>query len=215
MALPTHLDAWRLCGFGRSHSPRDGPTTAIHVLIDRNCGCCGAWVEVLQSEGFDVAVQASMGSQLARYKLDHGIPQAMVSCHTGRIEGYTIEGHVPVADIRRLLDERLDAVGLAVPGMPCGSPGMGRKTNAMPMTCSSSGATARLKSMPAILLPDTGDCSSVSNQGTTSGAYNPPPLRSPRGSLSPRSLATPQPCTELAAHRVDPSGSAIAEPFKL
>ena len=66
-----------------------------------------------------------MGSQLARYKLDHGIPQAMVSCHTGRIEGYTIEGHVPVADIRRLLDERPDAVGLAVPGMPYGSLGMG------------------------------------------------------------------------------------------
>ncbi|MCA8881810.1 MAG: hypothetical protein KDA73_18075 [Rhodobacteraceae bacterium] len=52
-------------------------------------------------------------------------PQEMISCHTGRIEGYIIEGHVPVADIRRLLEERPDAVGLAVPGMPYGSPGMG------------------------------------------------------------------------------------------
>ena len=52
-------------------------------------------------------------------------PQEMISCHTGRIEGYMIEGHVPVADIRRLLEERPDAVGLAVPGMPYGSPGMG------------------------------------------------------------------------------------------
>jgi hypothetical protein len=66
-----------------------------------------------------------MGTLLARYKLDNGIPQEMVSCHTGRIEGYMIEGHVPVADIRRLLEERPDAVGLAVPGMPYGSPGMG------------------------------------------------------------------------------------------
>jgi hypothetical protein len=60
-----------------------------------------------------------------RYKLDSGIPQEMASCHTARVEGYMIEGHVPVADIRRLLGERPDAVGLAVPGMPYGSPGMG------------------------------------------------------------------------------------------
>ncbi|MGC8202577.1 DUF411 domain-containing protein [Aliiroseovarius sp. PTFE2010] len=98
---------------------------AIHVLKDPNCGCCGAWVEVLQSEGFDVTVEASMGTLLARYKLDNGIPQEMISCHTGRIEGYMIEGHVPASDIRRLLEKRPDAVGLAVPGMPYGSPGMG------------------------------------------------------------------------------------------
>jgi hypothetical protein len=98
---------------------------AIHVLKDPNCGCCEAWVEVLQSEGFDVTVEASMGTLLARYKLENGIPQEMISCHTGRIEGYMIEGHVPVADIRRRLEERPDAVGLAVPGMPYGSPGMG------------------------------------------------------------------------------------------
>ena len=58
-------------------------------------------------------------------KLDNGIPRGMVSCHTGRVDGYMIEGHVPVADIHRLLVERPDAVGLAVPGMPYGSPGMG------------------------------------------------------------------------------------------
>lgn len=98
---------------------------AIHVLKDPNCGCCGAWVELLESEGFDVTVEASMGTLLARYKLENGIPQEMISCHTGRIEGYMIEGHVPVADILRLLEERPNAVGLAVPGMPYGSPGMG------------------------------------------------------------------------------------------
>ena len=98
---------------------------SIHVLKDPNCGCCEGWIEILQSEGFDVTVQASMGTLLARYKSDNGIPQQMISCHTGKIAGYMIEGHVPPADIRRLLKERPDAVGLAVPGMPYGSPGMG------------------------------------------------------------------------------------------
>ncbi|SFZ84452.1 Uncharacterized conserved protein [Devosia enhydra] len=98
---------------------------ALHVLRDPNCGCCSAWVEILQADGFDVTVEESMGTALARYKLDNGIPQEMASCHTARVMGYMIEGHVPAADIRRLLDERPDAVGLAVPGMPYGSPGMG------------------------------------------------------------------------------------------
>jgi hypothetical protein len=98
---------------------------ALHVLKDPNCGCCSAWVEVLQSEGFDVTVEESMGTLLARYKLDNGIPKDMASCHTGKVEGYMIEGHVPPADIRRLLEERPKTVGLAVPGMPYGSPGMG------------------------------------------------------------------------------------------
>lgn len=97
----------------------------LHVLRDPNCGCCSAWVEILQADGFDVSVEDSMGTALARYKLDNGIPQEMSSCHTARVLGYMIEGHVPAADIRRLLDERPDAVGLAVPGMPYGSPGMG------------------------------------------------------------------------------------------
>ncbi len=101
----------------------DGP--AIHVMKDPDCGCCSAWIDILENDGFSVTTEASAGTLLGRYKLDNGIPQEMVSCHTGRVEGYMIEGHVPVADIRRLLYERPDAVGLAVPGMPYGSPGMG------------------------------------------------------------------------------------------
>lgn len=99
--------------------------SAIHVLKDPNCGCCEAWVRILQSEGFEVTTETSLGTLLIRHKLDNGIPQEMISCHTAEIDGYFIEGHVPPADIRRLLDERPDAVGLAVPGMPYGSPGMG------------------------------------------------------------------------------------------
>ncbi len=98
---------------------------AIHVVRDRNCGCCEAWVRILQADGFEVTTENSFGTLLIRHKLDNGIPQEMISCHTGEIDGYMIEGHVPPADIRRLLSERPDAVGLAVPDMPYGSPGMG------------------------------------------------------------------------------------------
>ena len=98
---------------------------SIHVLKDPNCGCCTAWIEILKEDGFAVTTERSFGTLLIRHKLENGIPQNMTSCHTGEIEGYMIEGHVPTADIRRLLSERPDAVGLAVPGMPYGSPGMG------------------------------------------------------------------------------------------
>lgn len=98
---------------------------AIHVLKDPNCGCCSAWTDILRKDGFTVTTESSFGTLLIRHKFEKGIPQNMTSCHTGEIEGYIVEGHVPVADIRKLLDERPDAVGLAVPGMPYGSPGMG------------------------------------------------------------------------------------------
>ncbi len=98
---------------------------AIHVLTDPNCGCCTAWIKILRADGFTVTTERSFGTLLFKHKLENGIPQGMTSCHTGQIEGYMIEGHVPTADIHRLLTERPDAVGLAVPGMPYGSPGMG------------------------------------------------------------------------------------------
>ncbi|WP_199221321.1 DUF411 domain-containing protein [Maritimibacter sp. 55A14] len=101
---------------------------AMHVLKDPNCGCCSAWIDMLESAGFRVTTEPSMGTALSRYKLENGIPMSMVSCHTGKIDGYMIEGHVPAADIRRLLIERPEAVGLAVPGMPYGSPGMGSES---------------------------------------------------------------------------------------
>lgn len=97
----------------------------LHVMKDPGCGCCDAWIDILQRDGFEVTAEHLGHQALMRFKLANGIPDAMVSCHTGRIDGYLIEGHVPAADIRRLLHERPDAVGLAVPGMPWGSPGMG------------------------------------------------------------------------------------------
>jgi hypothetical protein len=102
-----------------------GTKTAVHVLKDPDCGCCSSWIEILENDGFAVTTEPRAGDLLMRYKLDHGIPQEMASCHTARVEGYVIEGHVPASDIRRLLDQRPDAIGLAVPGMPYGTPGMG------------------------------------------------------------------------------------------
>ncbi len=97
----------------------------IHVAKGTGCECCTAWVEHLRAEGFTVTEEELYGMLLINYKLDNGIPQGMTSCHTGKVEGYMIEGHVPAADIRRLLQDRPDAIGLVVPGMPYGSPGMG------------------------------------------------------------------------------------------
>ncbi|TBN43798.1 DUF411 domain-containing protein [Paracoccus subflavus] len=113
--------------FALSAFPARGRSSAdqIHVMKDPDCGCCSAWIEIVEAAGFAVTTELRAGTALMRYKAENGIPQKMASCHTARIQGYMLEGHVPVADIRRLLDERPDAIGLAVPGMPYGSPGMG------------------------------------------------------------------------------------------
>ncbi len=95
---------------------------AMAVYRDPACGCCGAWIAYARTHGYTVTVHEDqpMGAVKARL----GVPAAAVSCHTALIDGYLIEGHVPVEDIRRLLAERPDARGLAAPGMPMGSPGM-------------------------------------------------------------------------------------------
>jgi hypothetical protein len=86
------------------------------------CGCCNAWADHLRDNGFSVTVTDM--EDLAPLKAEQGVPVALQSCHTAIVDGYTIEGHVPASDIARLLVERPDADGLAVPGMPIGSPGM-------------------------------------------------------------------------------------------
>jgi hypothetical protein len=94
----------------------------IKVWKDPNCGCCTGWVEHLRSNGFVAAVTNSADMQAVKVRL--GVPEELASCHTAEIAGYVIEGHVPAQAIRRLLTEKLAARGLAVPGMPIGSPGM-------------------------------------------------------------------------------------------
>ena len=97
----------------------------IHVIKGRGCGCCTVWSDILKSEGFLVTETEMHPADLMQLKLSKGIPSEMTSCHTAQIVDYVIEGHVPPADIKRLLAEKPDALGLAVPGMPYGSPGMG------------------------------------------------------------------------------------------
>lgn len=100
-------------------------TPSVHVMKDPTCPCCNAWIGVLEADGFAVTFETVENAALADRKAQLGVPADAVSCHTGQVEGYVLEGHVPPADIRRLLAERPDAIGLAVPGMPYGSPGMG------------------------------------------------------------------------------------------
>jgi hypothetical protein len=98
------------------------PTPALmEVWKDPNCGCCKDWIALVEQAGFTVRV-FDTGNNGARAKL--GLPAKFGSCHTARIHGYVIEGHVPVREIQRLLREKPKALGLAVPGMPVGSPGM-------------------------------------------------------------------------------------------
>ena len=96
--------------------------TTIAVIKDPACGCCTEWVEHLRREGFTVSVTDTPDQPAISARM--GVPAELRGCHTATIGGYVIEGHVPAADIRRLLAERPKAIGLAVPGMPMGSPGM-------------------------------------------------------------------------------------------
>ena len=103
----------------------DDTTNHIHVVKNPQCGCCNAWIEILKDDSFNVTTEDHSNSKLAVFKSESGIPKDMTSCHTAKIGGYFIEGHVPASDIKRLIEERPDALGLAVPAMPYGSPGMG------------------------------------------------------------------------------------------
>lgn len=94
----------------------------VMVYKDPNCGCCGQWASHVKAAGFSVKVHDTQ--DLGRIKAELGVPADLYSCHTATVDGYVIEGHVPAADIKRLLAQRPDARGIAVPDMPIGSPGM-------------------------------------------------------------------------------------------
>lgn len=96
--------------------------SVIDVYRSPSCGCCLLWVEHLRAEGFQVAVHDTDDMQAVKQRL--GVPEGQRSCHTASVGGYFVEGHVPATDIRRLLKDRPAARGIAVPGMPLGSPGM-------------------------------------------------------------------------------------------
>lgn len=110
-----------VAGAGSSQARTAATLPPVQVWKDPNCGCCQLWVEYLQARGFSVQVH-DVGNNGARARL--GMPRELGSCHTAVIGGYVIEGHVPAEEILRLLRERPAALGLAVPRMPIGSPGM-------------------------------------------------------------------------------------------
>ncbi|MCC4308862.1 DUF411 domain-containing protein [Alcanivorax marinus] len=94
----------------------------LEMYKSPSCGCCTAWAEHMRDNGFEVKVHETQNLQSIKEKA--GLKPGMGSCHTAFIDGYAIEGHVPAEDVKRLLEERPDAHGLTVPGMPVGSPGM-------------------------------------------------------------------------------------------
>lgn len=96
--------------------------TKITVYKDPNCGCCHSWVEHLRKHGFEVLVRDT--NDVSGVKRAGRVPDRLQTCHTAFVSGYVVEGHVPAADIRRMLDEKPRIAGIGVAGMPAGSPGM-------------------------------------------------------------------------------------------
>ncbi len=100
-------------------------TGQVEVLKSASCGCCVSWGTHMRGAGFTVAERDLPLADLNATKAEAGLKPGQTSCHTARIDGYVIEGHVPAREVTRLLKERPDAIGLTVPDMPYGSPGMG------------------------------------------------------------------------------------------
>lgn len=101
-----------------------GTRPTMEVYKSPTCGCCSKWVEHVEQGGFIVKVNELSDEALDALKSKHGIPRTAQSCHTGIVSGYVIEGHVPVTEVHRLLKEKPAVAGIAVGGMPIGSPGM-------------------------------------------------------------------------------------------
>lgn len=105
-----------------SAASREAGSREIVVYKTATCGCCGSWVEYMKQHGFTVRTEDV--TDLTAIKVENGVPPGLQSCHTALIDGYLVEGHVPVEAIQRMLEERPAIAGIAVPGMPTGSPGM-------------------------------------------------------------------------------------------
>ncbi len=107
---------------------QDAMHSSMVVYKSPNCGCCGSWVKIMKDAGFTVTVRDT--EDMESVKKLAGIPGDHQACHTAKIGGYVVEGHVPASTIKRMLSAKPDIHGIAVPGMPFGSPGMGHDPNA-------------------------------------------------------------------------------------
>lgn len=117
-----HMPLAAMVTLGLARMARAAPTTKVEVWKDPSCGCCEGWVRHMRDAGFNVTVREV--ADVRPVKAANGVPEVLWSCHTAIVEGYVVEGHVPAADVRRLLAERPPAKGLSAPGMPPSSPGM-------------------------------------------------------------------------------------------
>jgi len=124
MALTVAFASLALTTAAVRTSPSDAPgkKPVITVYKDPGCGCCKSWIEHLRKHGY--RVDAKDSPNMTEIKRTLGVPTGLTACHTAMVNGYLIEGHVPAADIDRLLAQKPKVAGLAVPGMPAGSPGM-------------------------------------------------------------------------------------------
>jgi hypothetical protein len=103
--------------------PAAAAAPVLELWKGRGCGCCSAWARHLERDGFVVGAVHEL-DDVDTARIAAGVPTDLAGCHTARVEGYVVEGHVPAVAVRRLLAERPAVVGIAVPGMPTGSPGM-------------------------------------------------------------------------------------------
>jgi hypothetical protein len=118
-------------------------TATIEVFKSATCGCCTAWVKHMQAAGF--TVKATNVADPGDVRASRGMPDRYASCHTALVGGYVVEGHVPAADVSRLLAQRPAALGLAVPGMPSGAPGMeGGRSQPFDVVLVETGGTSRV-----------------------------------------------------------------------
>lgn len=117
--------------------------TTVQVFKTPTCGCCHLWVKHLEANGFTTKVTDM--EDLSGIKKKYGVPAKANSCHTAVVDGYTLEGHVPAAEVKRLLKEKPALAGLAVPGMPVGSPGMEYGKTVQPYNVMSFDKTGQLK----------------------------------------------------------------------
>jgi hypothetical protein len=111
---------------------RSAPAKPVMMAVYKTptCGCCAKWVEHMKQNGFTMHVTDL--TDLSAIKTKHGVPSKAQSCHTAVVNGYVVEGHVPASDVKRMLKEKPAIAGLALPGMPQGSPGMERPDNLVP-----------------------------------------------------------------------------------
>lgn len=113
-----------LSGAAAAAAPAHAQSKRVHVLKSAGCGCCNVWIKHLRRAGYRVTAKNTSHGVLGAIKKKYKIGDGIAACHTAKVGGYVIEGHVPVREIKRLLRERPNALGLTVPGMPVGSPGM-------------------------------------------------------------------------------------------